>query len=119
MRWLGLAALLLLCSSFSWAAEYDGPDLPTGWLPIHETELEELETILDRQETTIENQNFSLNLLRGTTSELRATIERLGISFDAYASGAETQITHLQTELWITRGVAAGLAALVLYLAIR
>jgi hypothetical protein len=105
MLCLGLAASLLLCSSFSWAEEYDGPELPEGWYPISTIELTELETILTRQQTTIDRQ--------------QTTIEQLGTSFDEYESEAATAIAGLQTELWITRGVAACLAALAVYLVIR
>lgn len=116
---LGLALSLLLCSVPLSAIEYDGPDLPTGWLAIHESELEELETILSRQETTIAEQARTLTMLRGTTNELQTTIERLGTSFDAYASGAQETIGRLQTEAWVYRGTLAVLTALTLYLAIR
>ena len=111
-RWLGSALLFLLCSASLSALDYDGPTLPAGWLPIHETELEALQTILDRQDETLARQETTIDRLGTTTLEL----ER---SFETFANEAAETISRLDTELWITRGVAAGLAALVVYLVIR
>jgi len=33
--------------------EYDGPELPDGWLPIHLTELQRLDEIMLQQETQL------------------------------------------------------------------
>jgi hypothetical protein len=42
---------------------YSGPVLPAGWLPIHETELAELEAILTGQQTELDKQRMQLDKL--------------------------------------------------------
>ena len=44
----------LLVSSVAFSLDYDGPELPEGWYPIHGTELTELETTLTEQATTLD-----------------------------------------------------------------
>ena len=116
--WLGLA-WLLLASSPSWSYTYDGPPLPPGWHPIHETELTELETILTEQETTLARQAETLVTLSTTIERLETTTERLATSFEIYESVAGQETTRLRRELWLWRGATAVSAALFVWLAVR
>ena len=103
--WLPLACLLLLLSAFSWAGdlEYDGPELPSGWYPIHETELSALETTLTEQAQTLEQQRQTLNRLYGTIERQQMTIERLSKSFETFEREARRRAIK-----WTIGGVAAG-----------
>ena len=110
---------LLLASLPSWSYTYDGPPLPPGWLPIHETELTELETILTEQETTLARQAETLTTLSTTIARLETTTGRLERSWTEYESAVEAQTTRLRRELWLWRGATAVSAALFVWLAVR
>ena len=101
--WVPLACLLLLFSALSWGVEYDGPDLPEGWYPIHETELSALETTLTEQAQTLEQQRTTLTRLYGTIERQQMTIERLSKSFETFERDARRRVIK-----WTIGGVAAG-----------
>lgn len=110
---------LLLASLPSWSYTYDGPPLPPGWYPIHETELTELETILSEQETTLERQAETLTTLRQTTERLETTIERLERSLAEYESAVTQEMTRLRIELWLWRGATVVSAVLAVTFFLR
>ena len=112
-----LACLLLLFSAFSWAGdlEYDGPELPSGWYPIHETELSALETTLTEQAQTLEQQRQTLTRLYGTIDRQQMTISRLQTSFGEYETEIEERMRAMRIELWADRGVIVGLIALTVW----
>lgn len=116
--WLG-SAWLLLASLPGYSYTYDGPPLPVGWYPIHETELTELETILDRQAETLDRQETTLMQHSETIGRLSQTIRQLETSFTAYEIETHIEIRRLNRELWLWRGVTACFVALSVYLAVR
>jgi len=75
--WLLLLASLLLFSGSSWALDYDGPELPEGWFPIHDSELTQLEQIQQQQE-------MRLSELQMQSRTHEQTIKRLEMSFEQY-----------------------------------
>ena len=118
--WLALA-LLCLSSGLCFAQSYDGPDLPPGWYPMHETELTALETILAQQLTQLEGLEMQLTraqkALRTADSELlksERAHERLGISLDEL----ETAVNRLTLQRNIAIGAGAAAIVAVVLLAI-
>lgn len=125
--WL-LAALCSLCSATSWGdvPVYDGPELPEGWYPIHETELTALET----NSETIATQTLILRTMFATLLETVQTwqtesierttrIETSLTESENAVEAVETQTRAIQTELWVYRASGAVLAALTIWALIR
>ena len=116
--WLG-SAWLLLASLPGYSYTYDGPPLPLGWYPIHETELTELETILDRQAETLDRQETTLMQQSTTIERLRTTIDGLGRSYAESVIALQAETRRLRREVWIWRGTTAAALAILVYSAVR
>lgn len=126
--WLLWALPLLLLSGGSSAAVpiYDGPTLPDGWYPIHETEL----IALEENSETIGILTTTLRTMFGamleTVNEWQTeSIERttrIEQSLDASDRAVEAiaaENRRIRTELWIYRVGGGALVATTLYLTIR
>ena len=64
--------LLVPFSAFSQSPRYDGPELPEGWYPVHETDLDEWQTELNVQKTEAKKLRTEL----ATAKEQAAEAER-------------------------------------------
>ena len=127
---LGLALLLLLSQALYSEPSYKGPDLPTEWYPIHETELTELETTLNEQSetieqqserltalsTTIERQRSRLNALNKIIERQQTTIGELETSLDEYESEATARRIKVGAISFGVGLAAGGIGALVFML---
>ena len=117
--------LCLLCSATSWAdvPVYDGPELPDGWYPIHETEL----TALAENSETIGAQTMLLRTMFATLLETVQTWQtesterttRIEASLTEYEQEVAEATRAIRTELWIYRAGGAALAALTVWALIR
>lgn len=102
-----LLGLVFLLSACLYSQDYDGPSLPPGWYPIHQTELTELQTIFSEQRT-------ELTLLRIDLTESRQALTEAKQSLTAYA--AEAKAARIKaTLLGFGLGVGSGvILALIL-----
>jgi uncharacterized coiled-coil protein SlyX len=108
-----VASLLLPLSSQPY---YSGPRLPDGWLPIHETELIELETILTEQQTEIDKQRMQLDKLNQSLSiSKQALIQSQTALLEAKQSWSESvtaqKIRNVQTAL-VSFGIGAAVGSI-------
>lgn len=123
--WLLSALLLALLQLSSWADAppvYDGPELPEGWYPIHETEL----TALAENSETIGLLTISLRTMFETTlstvdewqtaSTARTTRIETSLNESAGAVEAlEAENAAIRTELWVYRIGGGAVLVWVLY----
>ena len=80
-----LLVLLLLLSWQCWPQSYDGPQLPDGWLPVHETELTMLEGLLERQEMLLAEQESELMKAKTQLSEARKSLANSSVELSRLA----------------------------------
>jgi uncharacterized coiled-coil protein SlyX len=95
---------------------YSGPTLPPGWLPIHETELTELEVILTEQQTEIDKQRMQLDKLNQSLSiSKQALIQSKTALLEAKQSWSESvtaqKIRNVQTAL-VSFGIGAAVGSI-------
>jgi len=92
-----LLSALLLLSSWAYSQVYDGPALPEGWLPIHETELTQLQTLLEGQTT-------QLQTLRATLTQVQPELTEASKSLtESRGQIATLQILLSESERGATR----------------
>ena len=111
----------LLSSALCSAQSYDGPELPEGWYPIHETELTELDEILTEQETQLTTLQTTLTAAR---QELTLALESLETSGAALTEAAVSltelgraagRLRSLCILLGVTTGAGVLFAAFTLF----
>ena len=85
------ALLLFCCSAYSQPLVYDGPELPVGWYPIHETELIEWDEILTEQETQLTMLQTTLTLAQTRLILASESLETSGAELNA----AEVSLNEL------------------------
>jgi uncharacterized coiled-coil protein SlyX len=95
---------------------YSGPVLPLGWLPIHETELTELEVILTEQQTELDKQRMQLDKLNQSLSiSKQALIQSQTALLEAKQSWSESvtaqKIRNVQTAL-VSFGIGAAVGSI-------
>lgn len=102
--------------------DYSGPDLPTGWSPIHASELERLSEILTQQSTQIAKLSTDLEKAERELTELAtsfeereavlessiASLERAKASLTESVDEATTTINRLERRRNAWRAVAIG-----------
>ena len=105
IAWVGLC-LLLAASSVSFSdVVYDGPILPAGWYPIHETEILQIEEELMKQERALTALGQQLD-----DSDLALNEAELALNTSTRAVGRlETSLRQLGREARLWR-IAAILA---------
>jgi hypothetical protein len=107
-----LLALSLVLSPLYSAPVYHGPVLPQGWYPIHETELDELETALLTAQTDLRISADKLQLLRIMSDQQVAQLTELSKSFNLFAAGERVK------RRWLTLALI-GTSALCIVLALK
>ena len=120
--WLVLLLLLGLSSVFSQAPEYEGPELPEDWLPIHETELTELDDRFLELETqaTLLLRQLSEALTQSSEAlrqqKISATLlEAAEISLRESEAGVTRLIRQRNTVMVIGSAAVIGLTALLVF----
>ena len=112
-----LALVLLLCSSlsFSQVPEYDGPDLPMGWYPIHIQELTALDETLQQQEIRSMELENELTEAESLVEALEAALKRL----DQLLLASKRERTALILQRNIAIGAGAAITGIAIYLGLR
>ena len=105
----GLVLALLLSSVSLSAEEYAGPELPEGWYPIHETELIELENLLNRQDRIIELQDSELSQADNELSEAENSIENQETTINALETSLTEYESEVRVRLWTTSAISFGI----------
>lgn len=110
---LGLVLLLLLSVPL-WPQSYDGPRLPEGWYPVHETELGQLEALLTRQETLLSEQESELMRARQALTEANRSLVNSETQMQKLARSLDelgVVLKRRETLLWIAAAVITAEAA--------